>query len=43
MAQDDCLDQLEDAAEHFEKGGLRSVLQQMVPVAEVPSVRFIRR
>ena len=32
--QDDCLDQLEDAAQHFEKGGLRRVLQETVPVAE---------
>eukprot|EP00434_Breviolum_minutum_P009481 symbB.v1.2.008350.t1/scaffold507.1/size305965/20 len=38
--KDDCLDQLEDAAEHFEKGGLRSVLQQMVPVAEAPATWF---
>lgn len=38
--KDDCLDQLEDAAQHFEKGGLRRVLQETVPVAEAPPSWF---
>ena len=38
--KDDCLDQLEDAAAHFENGGLRQVLQQTSPFAEAPASWF---